>query len=496
MMRVQEEVVALRYVAVAVVGVAEGASVYAFVFHLKTASGAVYKLAVRYSALRRVARQLRYEQPEACASLPGFPAKYSMSRQTPQFLLVRGRALEAYLSAALGNPQLNTAPAVRELLRTAELHEPSARAGDAAAPPSTSSGELPRVLGAEPRSTATHAHASRSSGGVIALACGIAFHPMASVALAFALGRAFDQLLLCVACCVLGLAAGKLVRNAAATAPPNRVPGHNGESARNGIGPEGMHPATTIGTAVPAAATVPATAAPVGAAARFASPEDARACREAALALDELAGAIRAYRDPATAAASGWRQLQVKDAVDIHLNARPDGPTWAMGVGCIRATPDAILRASESAEFAHVLDKQQLKIDVLRMLPHQSCPLPDGWVAIRLQLQQSLYKSPAWPVGPRETCTVKLIARRARDGALRILQRSVELEGVTPPPGYVRATLGCGGFECTPQADGQTHVTYVNILNPNGNIPKTVVNYLVPDRALIIARLRRCITSV
>ena len=69
----------------------------------------------------------------------------------------------------------------------------------------------------------------------------------------------------------------------------------------------------------------------------------------------------------------------------------------------------------------------------------------------------------------------------------------VQLAGVAPPSGYVRASLSCGGYDCTPRPDGGCDLTYVNILDPNGHIPTWVVNRLVPDRALTVARLRNCL---
>ena len=36
---------------------------------------------------------------------------------------------------------------------------------------------------------------------------------------------------------------------------------------------------------------------------------------------------------------------------------------------------------------------------------------------------------------------------------------------------------------------------YVNVFNPNGNIPRKVVNLVVPERAMIVARLRKILTG-
>ena len=90
---------------------------------------------------------------------------------------------------------------------------------------------------------------------------------------------------------------------------------------------------------------------------------------------------------------------------------------------------------------------------------------------------------------------MKLVARRASDGAVCALQRSVDVPGVAPPAGYVRATLRCGGMQLAPTTGGACEATYVNILDPNGRVPKKVVNMKGPDRALIIARLRGCVSA-
>ena len=134
-LRAPSVITALRYVAVSVVAAPDGAQVYSFVFQLKDATGAIYTLGARYSLLRRLSLLLAAEQPAASAALPAFPPKYSLYRQTPDFLLERGRALEAYLGAALGDSRLAAVPAVREFLRAAELNKPASPAPQAVTGP-------------------------------------------------------------------------------------------------------------------------------------------------------------------------------------------------------------------------------------------------------------------------------------------------------------------------------------------------------------------------
>lgn len=494
----QESVVALRYVAVSVVpGTAAGSSVYAFVFHLKTSDGAVHSLSSRYSDLRKLHQGLSGDEPLR-AALPKFPPKLSLQRQTPQFLIARGRDLEAYLAAVLGDTRLHSAPAVRQLLRTAEMHKPATVPAAAALSAPLSAVETrapPATVALAPLPPA----APRRSEGLGTRMVDVAFHPLASLVLAMALGGVFNDVFLCIACCLLGLATGRVVRTTAAISHSNSS-GANGAHYQNGDiallpPPPPAAPAPVVG--VPAAATpVPARSLAKGAAADgLGDALDAIAGREALVALDELAFAVRAAHEPAVAAERGWKLSQTKDGVDVYINARPDGPTWGMGHGAIDAPSAAVLAyADPTDDPTKELDKQLIKSTILRPVAASALALPDGWAIVRAQLQQNLYKSPAFPIAPRESCAVKLTVRRAADGAFRTVQRSVDVPGVAPPSGYVRVRLTCGGYDAVPRADGRgVDVTYVNILDPNGNIPRSIVNALVPDRAMIIARMRKCI---
>jgi hypothetical protein len=88
---------------------------------------------------------------------------------------------------------------------------------------------------------------------------------------------------------------------------------------------------------------------------------------------------------------------------------------------------------------------------------------------------------------------VQLKVRRQSDGAMLIVQRSINVPDVAPPSGHTRVTLQCGGYQATPSGGNTTRMSYVNILNPNGSIPKSIVRATVPERAMIVSRLRRCL---
>ena len=544
-----EEIIAIRYVAVSVVKTADGAGVYSYVFHLRTASNAIYSLGARYSVLRRLSSLLLAESPNACEALPAFPPKHSMRRQTPDFLLMRGRALEAYLGAALGSPSLNTLPAVRELLRAAELHRPPGLATDSTPgtiptqSPFINSSNLTEVsspgdesspaVGARAdlrdfqrssvkmRSIAARTNAAvndgngtytaaaaaiesasvaksdASGGGSVEVLIDLLLHPLVALALAGSLGYYFQRLMLCLSCCLLGLGAGRLCH--LLSAPPKGA---------NGSGANGSSNGRSLGPVPPydSPQALPREGGGVADAARSSSNGDvglrrrhgSNGAEETVTELDRMAGreALRGLTMLQEAAngyevdGSGWKHFQRKENVDVWLNPRPDGSTWCMGIGMIRATPEAAYRSFETTSpNQDALDKQLISVDKIREVPHSVCRA-EGWQVLTLELRQSLFRSPAFPIAPRECLAVRAVFRRDSDGAHVELQRSVEVPGVAPPKGYVRATCDIGGFEFVPTGKAACRTTYVNILNPNGAIPTYVVNKVVPERALVVSRLR------
>ena len=64
---------------------------------------------------------------------------------------------------------------------------------------------------------------------------------------------------------------------------------------------------------------------------------------------------------------------------------------------------------------------------------------------------QSLYKSPAPPfVSARESCAARVVLLCEQTGALVAVLRSLDVPGVAPPRGYVRAVCKLGGYQVKP----------------------------------------------
>jgi len=206
--------------------------------------------------------------------------------------------------------------------------------------------------------------------------------------------------------------------------------------------------------------------------------------REAVEALRQMDEALECK------SSDGWALYHTKEAVDCYLNVRPDGPTWGMGVGLIRAPAAKAFDVHENIPAnRNILDKQWLSSTILGRLPSSILQIPQ-WEVESLIYGQHLYKSPAWPVGPREAVTLKLIVRSPSSGETRVIQRSIDVPGCETPTGYVRLKLDCGGFSLLPTSEDACKMTYVNILDPGGLVPKSIVKRTVPERCLTVARVR------
>lgn len=248
------------------------------------------------------------------------------------------------------------------------------------------------------------------------------------------------------------------------------------------------------------AASAPAQAAPVKA---DAGGRDDQLTR---LAMDEARECFRILDEQfASPEACGWAPHSTKSGVSIMTRTSPDGnATWGMGMGEVPAPVGAVYAVQEEEATKRALDKQFDTSRRLHEVPSEQLSgiaLADGWRTIELLLEQNLYKSPAWPVGPRELCAVRTVVRRQSDGAIRVMLRSADVPGVTPPAGYVRLNLTCGGYEAratsaaTSSSSATTFFKYVNMVDPKGSVPAAVVRVTVPDRAMVVARVRKAIAS-
>lgn len=110
---------AVRYVAIELRTLSSGACSYAFALEIRRPGAQPCLLRQRYSELRSLALAVQAQHPFKAAELPPFPKKHSLTRQSPSFLVRRGRALAHYLQALLADEQLRSLEDVERALRDA-----------------------------------------------------------------------------------------------------------------------------------------------------------------------------------------------------------------------------------------------------------------------------------------------------------------------------------------------------------------------------------------
>ena len=180
------------------------------------------------------------------------------------------------------------------------------------------------------------------------------------------------------------------------------------------------------------------------------------------------------------------------------MNATRDaGCTHCLGVGDVDAPASVLCAAMNSDELRPTTDKQWLKTTTLATLPPSAMALGDDeWEVFALEVETSTYKSVAPPfVAARDAFVVKAKARHTATGRTRAVMKSLgaahaDALGCTPPRGYVRVNVICGGFDAVPIDADRCEMRYVNMVDPNGRLPSSVVAITVPDRAMAVARAR------
>ena len=196
--------------------------------------------------------------------------------------------------------------------------------------------------------------------------------------------------------------------------------------------------------------------------------------------------------------ADGWYAHSEKQGVQIFLNATRDaGCTHCLGVGDVDAPASVLCAAMNSDDLRPTTDKQWLKTTTLATLPPSAMALGDAeWDVFALEIETSTYKSVAPPfVAARDAFVVKAKARHTPTGRTRAVMKSLgaahaDALGCTPPRGYVRVNVICGGFDAVPIDADRCEMRYVNMVDPNGRLPSSVVAITVPDRAMAVARAR------
>ena len=118
-----------------------------------------------------------------------------------------------------------------------------------------------------------------------------------------------------------------------------------------------------------------------------------------------------------------------------------------------------------------------------------------NWEVVELSLLQNLYKKAAFVVAARESCVACIKMRSIVDGTFKLVQRSIDVPFIQPPAGYVRAMVECGGYDLSSSqsSEQQTSMFHLNCFDPQGSVPSSIVKRTIPERCLIISRIRKAL---
>ncbi len=362
--------------------------------------------------------------------------------------------------------------------------------------------------------TSTISNIVKSSAAYNSLAASEAAVPrwlvsaLAALLAALVAGLVGGQPLMSIFCCLLGIAGGGGVPGAA---PGASLASLNGLGALSSVGPRRAEAlqAEALRVEPPQVELVnagPPQAEPSSIAAHEStplSPLAAAALEAAKLGLDRLEKCAK------FAAEGGWRAFGAREGVDIHVTESFTTPlhssplNGSVGTGVVNAAPDDVLRAITEPSVRHVVDNLWDATVQLCSVPAEeaAAAAPAGWIIESLVVEHSHFRPPAIVVAPRESIVAKVVARSSA-GSIRIAFVSLPLASVAHIPvrrGHVRLDCVISGSAIDALGDASppsSRMAFVSVLDPNGSVPKWVVRKTMPDRALMVARVRKAVVAL
>jgi hypothetical protein len=96
-----------------------------------------------------------------------------------------------------------------------------------------------------------------------------------------------------------------------------------------------------------------------------------------------------------------------------------------------------------------------------------------------------------FPVSPRDF--VNLFWRARKEQEAFIICRSIQRPEHQPDPKAVRGQVHIGGFYLREEGAGKTRVVYLQEVNLNGSVPKTIMNGVAKMQTEVVVKLKRLI---
>jgi hypothetical protein len=193
--------------------------------------------------------------------------------------------------------------------------------------------------------------------------------------------------------------------------------------------------------------------------------------------LDTAAEAVRNLR--AEGEQEGWQFHSRQQEVDIYIKKVAGSSTdCCKGVGIIPAAPEIVSCAFNDQSLRPEWDKMMASAKLIEQF--------DPYTAA----SYSAFAAP-FPVSGRDFCNLGRKSIPQPDGSFLSYSRSIQHKNCPAVKGFVRGTLHFSGLLITPVEGGRaSKVIYTLGSDPNGSIPKFLVNAANVAQPLCIATIR------
>lgn len=208
------------------------------------------------------------------------------------------------------------------------------------------------------------------------------------------------------------------------------------------------------------------------------------------------------------AGGDGWKlHNKTNDGIMAFLKTEGDF-TFAMGSGPLNLDKKKAFEFLLNVDYRKDWDEffkfskeiQSFKnYDTNFTYPSTEDPFKSGrsgdWEILALNIARSAFSSPAKAmVSERDSVCASVCARRRSDGAYIIALRSIQDPRVPEGlEGFTRARVMAAAFLFEDQKDGKPGCicTSMGLVDPNGNIPKFVINMVAPQRCLVTRDIQK-----
>lgn len=194
----------------------------------------------------------------------------------------------------------------------------------------------------------------------------------------------------------------------------------------------------------------------------------------------------------------GWKFLKNHQGVQCYMKEE-NGFTYTKGVGTSPYAPRVVAGFLADPEKRKMYDDLFLKDTLLKQADCAAVGKALGDKPVDVcDCKYVEFKSPfPMAVGARDVVMVNC-RQVFPDDTVKVVMASPSDRFCKPKSKYIRAKVFAAGIkiEPNPAKPGESIVSNVQMMDPNGNIPGWIVKTLAPERAAMSAKINACIKSL